>query len=100
MPNGLDINYASSNTVHSSSLKCHKQDAWNASQGAISCRIDIANGRLYTRDEMLVHLVVCGEAQSLLADLGRLDKLGEAAVVLPKREGRTKRPRLANYYKY
>ena len=100
LPNGLDINHADSNPVRSGPPKCHQEDAWNASQGAISCRIDIANGRLYTRDEMLVHLAECGEAQSLLADLGRLDKLEEAAVALPKHEGKTKRPRLANYYKY
>ena len=97
MPNGLDINHAN---THLSRPKCHQEHAWNASQGAISCRIDIANGRLYTRDELLVHLAECAEAQSLLADLGRLDKRKETAVALPKREGKTKRPRLANYYKY
>ena len=100
MPNGLDIDHANLNPIRWSERKCHEQDEWNASQSTISCRLDIANGRLYTRDEFLVHLAECGEAQSLLADLGPLDKFVKAAVKLPKHGGKTKRRRLANYYKY
>lgn len=100
MPNGLDIDHANSKPIHWGPRKCHEEDGWNASQGAISCRLNIANGRLYTRDEILVHLAECGEAQSLLADLGPLDKLEEEAVALPEHNSKTKRRRLANYYKY
>ena len=100
MPNGLDIDHANLNPIRWRQPPCHEEDEWNASLGAISCRLDIANGRLYTRDEFLVHLAECGEAQSLLADLGPLDKFVKEAVKLPKHEGKTKRRRLANYYKY
>lgn len=100
MSNGLDINHVNHTPFRWGLPKCHKEDEWNASQGAISCRLDIANGRLYTRDEILIHLAECGEAQSLLADLVPLDKFVKEAVKLPKHEGKTKRRRYANYYKY
>ena len=100
MPNGLDIDHVNRNPTHWGPPKCHKEDEWDASQGAVSCRLDIANGRLYTRDEFHIHLAECGQAQSLLADLGPLDKFVKEAVKLPKHEGKTKRRRIANYYKY
>lgn len=98
MPNGLDIDHVNRNPIRPPQR--HKEDEWDASHGAISCRLDIANGRLYTQDEILIHLAECGEAQSLLADLGPLDKFVKEVVELPKREGKNKRRRVANYYKY
>ena len=100
MPNGLDIDHANSDLLHWGPPECHEEDGWNASRGAISCKLDIASGRLYTRDEILVHLAECGEAQSLLADLGPLDEFGKETVKLYKHGRKTKRPRLSNYYKY
>ena len=100
MPNGLDIDHVNSNPIRWAPPKCHKQDEWITSQGAISCKLDIANGRLYTRDEISVHLAECVEAQSILADLGPLNKFVKEAVKVPKREGKNKRRRIANYYKY
>lgn len=90
LPNGLDVDQENRNDYQWGMRYCHKEDEWDASQGAISCRVHTASGRLYTADEMLVHLAECGEAQSLLADLTLLEKLVPDTDKLRKHKRKTK----------
>ena len=100
LPNGLDIDQENRNHYRWGRIYCHKEDEWDASQGAISCRLHTASGRLYTADEMLVHLAECGEAQSLLADLALLEQLVSETDKLPKHKRKTKPRRHVKYKKY
>ena len=90
LPNGLDVDQENRNHYLWGRDYCHREDYWDASQGAVSCRLHTASGRLYTGDEMLTHLAECVEAQSLLADLALLDQVVQETDKLPKHKRKTK----------
>ena len=100
MPNGLDIDQENRNYFRGDWRSCHREDEWNASEGAVSCTLHTASGRLYTKDEILVHVAECGEAQSLLADLALLDQSEPATYKLLGRKRKTKSRWHVNYNKY
>ncbi len=103
MPNGLDIDQENSNSFQWVLGSFFQQDdwhEWDVSQGAVSCRLQTASGRLYTQDEILVHVAECGEAQSLLADLAVLDQLVPATDKLPKQKRKPKPRWYVNHYRY
>ena len=77
LPNGHDVDREHRDPVQRRLINCHEQDEWNASEGVISCRLHTASRRLYTADEMLVHVAECGEAQELLMDLALLAQVPE-----------------------
>ncbi len=93
LPNGLDVDQENRNFLPRRLISCHEEDEWDASKGVVSCRLDTASGRLYTGDEMLIHVSECGEAQSLLADLQETAKL-------PKYKRKTKPRWHVNYKTY
>ena len=90
LPDGLDVDQENRNYYLYNRIYCHAEDEWDASQGGISCRLHTASGRLYTADEMLIHLAECGEAQSLLADLTLLEQLVPDTDELPKHKRKAK----------
>ena len=100
LPNGLDVDQENRNRYRWARRYCHKEDEWDASQGAISCRLHTASGKLYTADEMLIHLAKCGEAQSLLADLALLVQLVPDSDELPKHKRKNKPRWHVDYRKY
>ena len=84
LPDGNDID----NHTDRRKSRSWGEIEWPISEGAISCKLETASGRLYTKDELLDHLAICGEAQTIMADLGQLD-LTEPEIVEAPRKKRT-----------
>ena len=71
LPNGVDVN------------DCGNMD------GVLSCKIEVAHGRLYTPEEMLAHFVECDRTQEVLGNL--VLELHRPELPSPKKARRRKR---------